>query len=165
LPVFKDLKSIEKHLQKGIDKALKQDVAPVVKKTEQEHIESDVYGAYEPKIYKRRGSGGGGLGDMRNMLDTVSKFEQGSILSVFNKTPYNPLYTPFGGRRSLSGRYIGYSVEYGVDYDWGLSDDAWLIAHDSDARPFIENTVTELASGKLEESLKQGLKKQGIDAD
>jgi hypothetical protein len=51
--------SILPDINQKVDEALRRRVAPFVKKVMKEHIQSDVYDVYEPKVYERRKTRGG----------------------------------------------------------------------------------------------------------
>jgi len=145
---FKNIKSLEKHLKNKINNALLNEVADTIKDTESEQVDKIVY-SYPNKYYRRRGSHGGGLGDITNM---TSEMVDDGVLAVKNRTPPNPYYS----HDALNGEFIDYAVEYGVDYDF----------LNPGARPFIERTKDELRSnGELVNAMKKGLKRQGIDTE
>lgn len=118
---------------------LKKQLAPEIKKIQSRQVERTVYNVYKPKVYKRRGADGGGLGDVRNMISEVSEI---GTLSITNVTPTDP-YISYDGVLRYSknqGEPLAPIVEEGHEYDF--SSDGKL-GYDK-PRKFIENTRKEL---------------------
>lgn len=141
MPDFKSLSELEKYLNSKIQSALKNEVAETTIQTMQKHIESDVYAVYEPKQYVRKGYQGG-LSDPHNI--EVEVIDDNTI-SVEN--------IRFDGDREVAQIVeSGKGYQYKFDY-YGVP------------RPFTENTREELKNtDQLKKSMKQGLKRQGIDS-
>lgn len=109
----------------------------MVKDKMQQHVQSDVYDVYEPKVYER-------TGDLKKDIE---------IREVADGVAIIPTRTD-----EETGRYIpdviesgkGYMYNYGYGYE--------------KPRPFVENTRKELRdTGAHVEKLKLGLKARGLD--
>ena len=158
-----NLKQLEAELRKRLNAALQDDVAETVKKTESEHVEENVYGAYGPEeylVYKRRGESGG-LADTGNMVMEAGDLE----ISIENKTPFNPGYNTMNG-----GDGLDMLVEYGDGggghvYDYPRSSSTPPFGDFHQPRPFVHETVEELKRGKLREAVVAGLAKRGVIAE
>jgi hypothetical protein len=140
MPEFNSLKDLEKFLNEKIKKSLAKEVADVARDTMSDHVQSDVYNKYEPSQYQR-------TGDLYKDISTTMKND-------------NTLVIENTARDEESGRLIAPIVEEGVGYEWESSR---IYQMQPFPRPFVENTAKELENGKAKESLKQGLKRQGID--
>ena len=148
---FSNLDLLAKFLEEKIDKSLKRETAQVVVKTMQQHIKSDVYPLYSPDMYQREYYRGGLL-DPDNIEIQVTNTGI-SVENVRDNTTdedYNGHY-----------RNVAEIVETGENYNWTAS----RIYKDPFPRPFTENTREELrTSNILEQAMKDGLNRQGIDA-
>lgn len=150
---FKSLDALMGSIKKKIDNALENEVAEIVKETEQQSAIYEVYAVYEPRMYERRG-GDGGLGDMENMVSTVS----GGTLTVTNETSFNSGYGT-----SNSGSNLDELVEYGDGgggHHYDYPDRGFY-----QPRPFIQKTEESLAAGGCaipKAALEIGLERQGI---
>lgn len=71
-------------LRKDIDEVLSTHVAEDAKNVILQHVENDVYSAYTPIMYNRRGEYGG-LADLENLESTVVN----GTLTISNKTPFS----------------------------------------------------------------------------
>ena len=148
--ICKNLKELEKELYKRINTALDTEVADTVKEVMTDHIVSDVYDKYIPKMYMRRYNQSGnainspfddtdntGLLDPNNIISTIDG--EGGLL-VENITLGSKYYF-YGGKRRISdnaGEPIAGVIETGQGYDIG----GW--AYDGVHRPFIKNTQDDL---------------------
>jgi len=140
MPSFLDIRLLSVYAQKVISETLNDDVKKEVTKTEQRHINSDVYDVYSPKYYRRRRANGGLIADDNIVGEMISD----DTLSVTNKTKFNP-----NGEPDLAEW-----VEYGLDPGVGAY---------ADERPFTQNTIDELNSTKAHvKAMQLGLKKRGI---
>jgi hypothetical protein len=144
---FSDLSQLEKYLNGLINNALDTNVKETAKETMQLHIQRDVYAAYSPYStdgktphYERTGQ----------LLQDVEGHLIDNNTLVIEDT------------RSENGRDIVKVIEEGKGYQWGYKRN---LDEEIGARPFVENTYVELASGLARESLKQGLKRQGLDVE
>jgi hypothetical protein len=132
----KNFKELEALINKKIRKAMEDEVAKQARNTLKEKVVETVYDAYTPQTYDRTG----GLLQDRN-IDT--HMENDNTLSVRST-------------REEDGRDIAAVIEYGTGYSYDGLDER------IGARPFHEEAAKELANGLAKESLKRGLKKQGI---
>ncbi len=164
LAIFKNEAELEAFLRSQIAAALGNTVLDTVRKTEQKHIESDVYGVYEPRVYQnldngqgRRGYDGGLIAD-ENIVGEVNKATL--ELTVTNVTPPNP-YAKDAALVTIN-KDLPELIEYGNlymgnVYDF-MSDGAYM-----DARPFTQNTINELEETREHEiSMAKALRKSGI---
>ena len=151
--VCNDLQELHNEIMKRVNKSLQKDVGEKVKEIMLEHIEEDVYNAYEPETYVRRGDNGG-ISDPENI---IIKAEFDGAISIENITVGREFY--FDNREPVRSKnadsYITPIIERGRGYDYWSK---------SFPRPFIKNTAEELKkSNVIKETLKEGLKKQGLE--
>ena len=143
---FKTTKDLKNYLQKAINTSLRKEVSEATKEALSESVEEHVYSIYTPKSYDRRGSDGGGLGDVRNYKAEL--VEDGHI-RVTNDTPPNPDWE----HGSFSRPFIDRAVEEGKGY----------FVCNPGARPFIQPAVEKMREdGTHVSALMAGLKAQGI---
>lgn len=128
----------------------------------EQHIETDVYKAYSPKVYKRR-SENEGLGTPLNYMESPNVKiispaggKVGDKLQVTTKLYYNPT-----GNHSVK-------KWHGVDYNELISriekkDPAYHWGNDDvPPRPFWQNFVTDMVDGNgLESFFAQHMKEAG----
>lgn len=140
-------------MQDQINETLKDEVFEEVRDTIQKHVNRDVYDAYSPTQYNRRGSSGG-LIDENNI---VGEIISDGMLFTKNIAEAN---TPFKGHSystdddTMFGRWIN----DGLVYNFNGSTDPW-----TEARPFIDNAREELAKNEGHyKALKRGLKKRKV---
>jgi hypothetical protein len=141
-----NISELEKYLNDFIEVALETSTKPIATETMQMHIQKDVYAAYTPYStdgktphYERTGK----------LLQDVEAKVEGNTL-ILEDT------------RSENGRDIVSIIENGGHYDWGYKRN---LDQEIGKREFVKNTYDELASGLARESLKQGLKRQGLDVE
>ena len=151
--VCNNLQELRSEIMKKVNISLKEYVGEKVKEVMLEHIETDVYNAYEPKTYLRRGNNGG-LSDPDNI---VVQREYDGAISIENVTVGREFY--FQDREPIrsnnADRPLTPIIETGKGYDY------WSKAF---PRPFVNNTVDEIVQEKIiENTLKEGLKKQGLE--
>lgn len=151
--VCKNLQELRNEIMKRVNASLKEDVGEKVKEIMLEHIETDVYNSYEPKTYSRRGDDGG-LSDPDNI---VVQREYDGAVSIENVTVGREFY--FQDREAIrsdnADSPLAPIIETGKGYDY------W---NKSFPRPFVKNTVEEIVQDKIiENTLKEGLKKQGLE--
>ncbi|WP_182004730.1 hypothetical protein [Priestia aryabhattai] len=135
--MIKNLKDLEREVNKRINKAMKENVQKEAKKTMQEKIVDEVYLAYEPSQYERSY-------ELLNSVETKQ----------VNKTTISIENTRHDGNRDVAK-----IIEEGQPYDWEKS----RIAQMKLKRPFHEETRKSLENGRFKDSLKEGLKSQGLD--
>ena len=130
-----DTSKIESRLKSAINSAMQGEVQEIIKETESKHAMSDVYGAYAPSYYGRRGS----LADEGNMQAQTGDME----VVVTNIASFNNAYdwNTTGPRMFIpppnSGQGLASLVENGGHYNYPYGDF-------TGARPFIANTRAEL---------------------
>lgn len=145
---FKNLKDLERFLQKQINNALQNEVKNEVEETMRNHIQKDVYEAYTP--YSTDGVTPHYERTYELLRSIESNLIDDGVLSVENT-------------RHEGDRYIVEVIEYGKNYQWGYTRN---LDEEIGARPFVENTREELRqTNKHVEALKKGLKRQGIDVE
>lgn len=135
----KNFKELEALINKAIRKAMEDDLSKVAKQKLKEHAVEDVYDAYSPSMYDRTG----GLLQDRNI---DAHMENDNTLSIRST-------------REEDGRDVAAIIEYGKGYSFDGLDER------IGARPFHDEAKKELANGVAKESLKRGLKKQGIKVE
>ena len=158
MPTFKNMKDLERHVNKLIKQSLETDVAEKVKDTMQSNIQKEVYDAYEsgsnsPEKYDRRYDDNG-LGDRGNI---DAKVDATNTLVVENVT-----------RGADTGMLLAGLIEYGHNKGYGSYDYPWIPygsrGNFMKPRPFISETFNEIKRKNLHiQSLKQGLKKLGLN--
>lgn len=165
MKVCKNSKELYAELMKRVNVALDTDVADIIKDVMTDHIVTDVYEEYEPKMYARRYNQSGndinspfddtdniGLLDPNNIISTI---DGDGGLKVENITLGSRYYYD-GGQRKISsnaGQPIAEVIETGIGYDIGMKP-----------RSFMQNTHDDLEQNHYHtEAMKQSLKKQGLE--
>lgn len=157
--------ALMRNIKKQVEDTAKKDVFPVVKDVYQEHIQEEVYDAYSPTSYQRRGYADGLIADD----NIVGEFKDG-VLEVKDiaepnesisqpKTPYSPDYdTQFAAWVERGEAYTGKAKHL---FSGDRSDEPW-----AQPRPFTEKTVDDLATNQQhKKALSDGLKKRGIKTE
>lgn len=156
MAVQKVLERINRQLSSKIDSALSKEVFEEVRDEEAATIESEVYGVYTPKKYRRRGEHGG-LADQRNIQGSV----QSGVLTVVNRTAPNPSGC-VNSRLVTTDKNLPQLVEHGdgyKSYHYNFPSDGSYM----EARPFTAKIVENLKkSGAHVKALKDGLKRRGV---
>lgn len=137
---FKNINALFKHIEEQVQDTMANEVADTVKDNMAEAIQTSVYDAYSPQYYKRRMQNGG-LIDRNNM--EVTKIPNG--IAVHDAAPLD------NGRNDYDLDDI--IVNRGVlGYPHG--------------RDFYTETAERLQENQEHtETLKQGLKKRGIEVE
>jgi hypothetical protein len=143
---FNKLDELTKYLNDLIEVALETDVKVTAEETMKLNIQRDVYAPYTPYNldggdwhYHRTGE----------LLQDVKTTIEGNTL-ILEDT------------RSENGKDIVSIIENGGHYDWGKSRN---LDEEIGARPFVEDTYIDLKNGLAIESLKNGLKRQGLSVE
>lgn len=125
---YTDIDELVNDLINDLSNSLGHEIGEEMKKVEQEVIDSNVYGAYSPKEYERRGKDGGGLGSEGNMEVTIIPTSNGVTIELHNSTTGNSLYKNYwqGEIQDL--------IETG-NYLWHCG---------CPSRPFIEDTQEKI---------------------
>lgn len=129
--IFK--KYMEQYILQKLKDTLATDIAGMVDQTIKQHAVFDIYGAYSPRSYKRRGLLSSG-GNYRHDLNGFS-------LTVTDETPGN---TPSGYGHTPSGTELSEIIETGAQ---GNGGGLWRNAF---ARPYIENAQREVDAKVLD---------------
>ena len=156
---YNNLQQLYSYLQNRVRDTLKDEVATKVKEVESSAIQNEVYNSYIPVNYDRREEDGG-LSDINNMVDRVSKDGDGFKLIVRNKTKPNRENENWDNQvLDLAGLIeYGHGNGYGV-YKYTHKQYSYL-----KPRPFEEETRTQLNSSKSHvNALKTGLLKRKIN--
>jgi hypothetical protein len=147
VPTFNNLQQLEKYLNGMIRNALDTNVAETAKETMQLHIQRDVYAAYTP--YSTDGK-------------TPYYERTGQLLQDVEHSMLNNNTLVIENTRSENGRDIVKVIEEGKNYEWGYKRN---LDEEIGKRPFVHNTFVELSKGLAKESLKEGLRRQGISVE
>lgn len=124
------MEELQQLIDKSIQSTLANDVAPKIEANVSEHISSDVYGAYSPKKYQRRGSSGGMLS--ADHIRTEIK-NNGQTILVQDITTGN---TPWSKNASAPGAGVFSKIINDGLQGGGQSRGLWRNAF---PRPYIEN--------------------------
>lgn len=123
----------------------------------QERIIENVYDAYSPNKYKRRGNNDG-FSDMDNMEFTSVDIQNGNVRFIFENTTDKAMTK---GDKSITEIFeTGHRESW---YNADATDNQGRVV--SEARPFIEDTIKDLNSskGELTEALRKDLRNLGFD--
>lgn len=153
---YKDLKSLFAAMQKDMHEVMADEVYETVVEVQQEEIVREVYDAYEPYQYERRGENGGLL-DKNNNRATFFTVNGGMQMLVQNVT-----------KGQDNGRYItplivGGDGAYGMEYDYKTNRDgtSWKYLQERD---FISSTMRRLERTlEAHEAMRRGLAKRGYN--
>lgn len=155
MATVKGWEQLTEALQKKVNATLEDNVFKAVKEVYLEHIESDVYDKYTPKIYERRHQSGG-LADEHNI---TGKMVEGTLEVMNIGMPNDSL---FG--KEFNSSYLTQFASWIENGDAGkvfggdFSGEPW-----ANPRPFTENTIKDLKQNKQHiKAFKEGLKSRGI---
>ena len=145
--VFKNMKDLERYLNKQIDTVLMNEVADEVTKTMINRIDEDVYAAYTPYStdgitphYER-------TYELKNEGNIIRFLMKNGVLAIENI-------------RQENGVDIVERIEHGRGYDWGFRRN---LDDEIGARPFIHNTREEIRkTGRHVLAMRKGLSRLGI---
>lgn len=155
------LRKANKQIARKIDNAMTREVFKAVQDEESATILTEVYDAYSPKIYNRRGKWGG-LGDPYN-IEIHGGSAQNGVLVVVNMTEPNPGGTMDNGRVT-TGKNLPELIEYGNGYKNYTYDFQTPYARYMRPRPFTAKTIENLKrSGAHVSALRSGLERQEGD--
>ena len=158
MPKFKNTAELMSYLKNAVDRALTEDVYPVVRDTEADVIMDVVYEQDTSGYYRRRGWYEG-FADPYNIVIKGDAAKNG-ILSVVNVTLPNPYLNGESGDRATTNKDLAYLIEFGQSRAGDPGYDYWSKPK---ARPFTAKTIGKLkASGEWKDALKKGLKRQGV---
>lgn len=163
MPDFKNIKDLNKYLQKQINEVLNKEVAKQVKEEIQQGVSSKVYEAGKPEMYIRRGAmdnnefmgnpmGTGSLADIKEMKHKVKD----GTLTVTNEAKKNICFpkNKFGYDDSKS---LAYNIEFGYgDMDF------WF----NRPRQFMKEAINNMKENKGHiDAMIDGLKKKGFEVE
>ncbi|WP_160244983.1 hypothetical protein [Bacillus subtilis] len=135
---IKEIKAmIEKNAIQSIHKSYS-NVKQIMMKTGQEHVDEDVYGAYNPLLYER-------TGQIKDAFITTNESNGVSLDNI----------------REDDGKDIAKVIETGQGYTY---PDSYGYGYGK-PRPFMKNTSETLRDGRLTAALKKDLKADGIKTD
>lgn len=150
---YSDIDSFLKDLKTDIEDTLSKEVFDEVRDIEMEHIHREVLGRYQPKIYKRRSSGG--IGDPRNIIGRVKDM----TLEVENVTSFDTGYGTYNRGNNLAdliNEGSGGKSKLYYDFTGEFEQPTY----------FLENTQAEVDKSKrVENVLKKGLRNRGYDVE
>ncbi|XAK55407.1 hypothetical protein AAHT66_14670 [Bacillus inaquosorum] len=113
-------------------------VKQIMVKTGQEHVDEDVYGAYNPLLYER-------TGQIKDAFITANEINGVSLDNI----------------RQDDGKDVATVIETGQGYTY---PDSYEYGYGK-PRPFMKNTSHTLKDGRLTAALKKDLKADGIKTD
>ncbi|MFG6669389.1 hypothetical protein ACGYLS_02945 [Bacillus subtilis] len=132
---IKEIKTmIEKNAIQSIHKS-SSNVKQIMMETGQEHVDEDVYGAYNPLLYER-------TGQIKDAFITTNESNGVSLDNI----------------REDDGKDVATVIETGKGYTY---PDSYGYGYGK-PRPFMKNTAETLKDGRLTEALKSDLKADGI---
>ena len=147
------LAELDKEARRRIDVALNGEVKNVVEDCMKDHIQRDVFAAYTPKVYERRGDSG--IEGEGNIESTVKD----GLLTVKNvaklEGPRVPGYTASTATQTGLAQLLEGQGK-GVANIWGSPSSAGYLK----PRPFVTNTKRDVASGKAHGQIVRAIKKQ-----
>ncbi|MCY7933837.1 hypothetical protein MOC47_08175 [Bacillus spizizenii] len=137
----KNIKEIKLMIEKAAIQSIHKsssNIKQVMTKTGQDHVEEDVYSAYNPLLYERTGNLKGAFITTNESngvsLDNIREDDEKDVATVIE-----------------TGR--GYTYPDSYRYGYGKP------------RPFMKYTAETLKDGRLTEALKRDLKADGIKTD
>ena len=150
---FKSISELNAYLQKQIDAVLVTQVSEVVK-DELESSVSDIVYTETPAQYIRRNLKDGSLGDKNTMN---SELISSGLLEVSPDADFNHQFaSTHGGYGAVD---LDKSLAFNIEYGYGSKSHWYDIP-----RPFVKESIENLKQSKAHiESMKDGLRKQGID--
>lgn len=145
---FAEWDDLMNDIKSDIDDVLSKEVFDEVRDIEMEHIQTDVFSQYTPKIYERRSNGG--IDDPRNIVG----YEKKMHLSVVNEAQFNDDYGTYNHGYGLPQLINDGDSRNGFYYDFPGVYNA--------PRPFIDNAVEEVErSERVDFAFEDGMKKRG----
>lgn len=129
MKVFENMAALEAYILDQVKDCLYNEIGDEAEHAIQRHIESDVYDAYSPTQYERRGL----LRSGRNL----DRFPNGFTLTILDNTPGN---TPIGKGYRPTGTDLSEIISTGAQ---GHGYGRWRGAF---ARPYMKNAEKEVAA-------------------
>lgn len=149
------LASLEKEVARRINIALNGEVKEIVEECFEKHIQDDVLGAYNPKVYERRGDVG--IEGKNNIVSTV----RDRTLTVKNiaklEGPRIDGYSPSRASSTEFSKLLEGEGD-GVANIWGSPSNAGYLK----PRRFVTNTKNEISnsSSRVNRKIKKAIKNQ-----
>lgn len=125
--VCNSMAELEAYIKEQLQDCLYNEIGDEIEHSIQRHIESDVYGAYSPKVYKRRG-----------LLKSGRYFYRvpnGLSITVYDQTPGSE---PSGNGYTPTGTSLSEIINFGLQ---GHGGGKWKKAF---PRPYIKNAQEEI---------------------
>lgn len=155
----KSLEELKSQIEVAIGDSLNGDVIEFIQQKLVDHAQTDVYDVYKPRMYGRRYSL---LQKDEYLIETGANMH----LVITPVQKFNPCTTNGPSRNTgeeLAGLINYGDVSYkGYGYDY-YGGSAYAEPTYLEPRPFLDNTVDELAAGELADSLWASLKKHGYN--
>lgn len=161
----RNMAELKKQINEKLLAELKKDnlVAEIIKHTESDMVEQEVYDRYDPKsdgepwVYERRRDRGG-LADVTNMKHETTETDGKVKMNIRNMTPPHPSFN----ENNLKAGEVADLVE-GGDGANGLRYSNPDGGSYSEPRPFQQETINELSRNKEHvQAMKTLLKDMGI---
>lgn len=156
---FNNIEDLQKYLQKRLSNIdfNSTNLKDVTADTMHDVIMDNVYDAFNPSEYERRGDKGG-FSDTNNMVFTDVQASDGKIRLKFENITT--------GNDSMYGEEISDTIENGIKNNWDnpeVEDEYGRI--NSDPRPYVDDTIDELRyrENELTGALKKDLRNLGFD--
>lgn len=139
MPDYRSVTALFNYLQRQVNNSMETDVAEVVVDVVKQHVEIDVYNAYEPKDYQREFQL---LNNVKSQVISEGTIEINDI-------------------RTDGDKNVTQIVEYGKGYTWRGNLDERI-----GPRPFIENSRMDIIQNKTHvNALKQSLTNKGLQVE
>lgn len=163
MPTFSNLNELFKYVQEALSDTMQNEVTEVVKETESQAIEDEVYSRYNivdgerknPYVYQRRGVHGG-LSDPDNMVQVVEIIGDQVVLELTNVTR---------GQQEPSlmvADLVEYGDGVGGEYDFKSNRDGTAYQY-LNPRPFTVETIRRLQeSGIITKVVVESLRRKGF---
>lgn len=163
MATFKSEAELEAFLKSQIAAALGSSVLDTVRKTEQKHIQEDVYNVYDPQVYQNRQNGEGRRGYNGGLIadaNIVGEVNTATLeLTVTNVTPPNPYARDV--QYVTTGKNLSELIEHGNSFGGNVYDFATDGSY-MEPRPFTQNTIFELVETRAGEvAMAKALRKSG----
>lgn len=127
LRVFDNMGALESYILDQVKDCLYNEIADEAEHAIQRHVESDVYNAYEPSEYHRRG--------LLRSASNLDRYLNGFTLTIYDNTPGN---TPIANGHRPTGIELSEIISTGAQ---GHGYGKW---HNAFARPYMKNAEDEV---------------------
>lgn len=154
---YASLATLERAVKKSLASTLKGEVARAAEKVAKEKIRQEVYGAYSPSVYERRG-------ELMNagFAHEVSDDTDGVNLRMYSMAgPNDSLSSPPVAYRGPDGQFAQWISDGNVPNIFNGKKYIWEAP-----RPFYSEAASELDnSGAVVDALKAGMRKRGYSVE